>query len=45
MKSYCIGLGIGLNMFFAEYLTVYPPAEEKPKYVNQYSKKRKAFQK
>jgi len=30
-------------MFFCEFKFFYPPVEEKPKYVNQYSKKKRKF--
>lgn len=43
MKHYVINLGIGLNMFFAEYKVLYPPSAEKQKYVNVYSKKGKRY--
>jgi len=43
MKRYCIGLGVGLNMFFCEFKFFYPPVEEKPKYVNQCSKKKRKW--
>lgn len=41
MKHYIINIGIGLNMFFAEYKVFYPPVADKQKYTNVYSKKAK----
>lgn len=41
LKSYTINLGIGLNMFFADIRTFHVPVNEKPKYVNVYSKRKR----
>lgn len=41
MKSYCMNLGIGLSMFFCDIKVFYVPLEEKQKYINVYSKKKR----